>query len=172
MMPPSRQLQSVIEAFGQHGWHYEAIEGREVITSTFEAHHTQVSLHAQVFTHLNALSVVGETPLKFDSKRMPMALELLMRANKQISLGGFEYDLDRSLVVFRITNVFEKELYDADIISSMVHCSIAEIDRIVPILGVINRTSDDLLEDLSLPILLEREDLLPPVPEFDEEEEL
>jgi hypothetical protein len=36
---------------------------------------------------------------------------------------------------------------------------------------VINRTSNDLLDDLSIPLLLEREDLLPPVPEGVEGEE-
>jgi len=53
----------------------------------------------------------------------------------------------------------------------MVHCTIAELDRIVPLAGVINRTSEDLLDDLSVPLLLEREDLLPPVPEGGDEEE-
>ncbi len=171
-MPPSRQLQSVIDTFGNQGWHCETVEGREVVTAAFEAHHTHLHLHAQTFTNLNALAVVGETPLTLDEERTPLALELLMRANKQVTLGNFEYDMDRSLVVFRITNVFEKEVYDPDIISSMVHCTIAEIDRITPLLGVINRTADDLLDDLSIPLLLEREDLLPPVPEYSEEEEL
>jgi hypothetical protein len=53
----------------------------------------------------------------------------------------------------------------------MVHCTIAELDRIIPLVGVINRTSNDLLDDLSIPLLLEREDLLPPVPEGVEGEE-
>jgi len=170
-MSTSRQLHSVIDAFGKQGWHCEPIEGRDVITTAFEAHHTHIHLHAQAFTNLNALSIVAESPMSFDPERQTHALELIMRANKQLTLGNFEYDLDRSLIVFRITNIFEKELYDADIISSMVHCAIAELDRIVPLAGVINRTAHDLLEDISIPLLLEREDLLPPVPEYAEEEE-
>ncbi len=174
IFPPmaiSRQLHSVVDAFGRQGWHCEPVEGREVLTAAFEAHHTHIHLHAQAFPNLNALSIVAESPMKFDKKRLPLALELLMRANKQLTLGSCEYDLDRSLLVFRITNLFEKEVYDHDIISSMVHCSIAEIDRMVPLASVINRTRDDLLEDISIPLLLEREDLLPPVPEYDGEEE-
>lgn len=170
-MAPSRQLQAVIDAFGKQGWHCEPVENREVVTSAFEAHHTHIHLHAQAFPNLNALSVVAESPLAFDATRLPLALELIMRANKQLTLGNFEYDLDRTLIVFRITNLFEKELYDPDIISSMVHCAIAELDRIVPLASVINRTSAELLDDLSVPLLLEREDLLPPVPEIDEGEE-
>ena len=172
VMPPSRQLQSVIDTFGRQGWHCEPVENREVVTSAFEAHHTRVHLYAQVFTNLNALSVVTESPMSFDEARQPIALELIMRANKQLTLGNFEYDLDRSLLVFRATNIFEKEVYDPDIISSMVHCAIAELDRLIPLASVINRTPNDLLGDLSLPLLLEREDLLPPVPESEEEEEL
>ena len=174
LSPPSLQLQSVIDAFGQQGWHCEQVEGREVVQTTFEAHHTQIDLTAQVFPQLNALATVAETPMAFDALLQPLALELLNRANKQLTLGGFEYDLDRQLLVFRLTNIFEREKFDADIISSLVHCAIAELDRLTPLATILKRTADDRLDDLSIPLLLEREDLLPPTPEsgeFGEEEE-
>ena len=172
MSPPSLQLQSVIDAFGQQGWHCEVVEGRDVIETNFEAHHTHVHLHAQVFPQLNALAVVAETPLAIGKTHQPAALELLMRANKQLTLGAFEYDFDRSQLVFRITNLFDREKFDHDIVSSMVHCAIAELDRFTPLAGTLLQTAPELLDDLSLPLLLEREDLLPPVPEGGEEEEL
>ena len=172
MHPPSLQLQSVIEAFGQQGWHCNPVEGRDVVETHFEAHHTHIHLHAQVFPQLNALSVVAETPLAIGPSHLAATLELLTRANKQLTLGAFEYDFDRNQLVFRITNLFERERYDADIVSSMVHCAIAELDRLTPLAGTVLRTAPDLLRDLSLPLLLEREDLLPPVPESSEEEEL
>ena len=81
-----------------------------------------------------------------------------------MNLGGLEYDLDRQRVVFRITNIFEKEKYDADIISTMVHCTIAEVDRITPYCSIIQQTADDLIDDLNIERLLLREDLIPPVP--------
>ncbi len=164
MRPPSLQLQSVSDAFNQQGWHHEFVEGRNVITAAFEAHHTRVQLFAQVFTQLNALTVVGETSMPMDSHKLPYLLELLQRANKQMNLGGLEYDLDRQFVVFRITNIFEKEKFDADIISTMVHCAIAEIDRITPYCSIIQQTADDLIEDLNIERLLLRQDLIPPVP--------
>jgi len=95
-----------------------------------------------------------------------------MRANKQLTLGSFEFDFDRQQLVFRITNLFDRERFDADIVSSMVHCAIAELDRIVPLLGILLKTSTDLLADLSLPLLLQREDLLPPIPEESPREQL
>ncbi|NIP92364.1 MAG: hypothetical protein GWO24_02355, partial [Akkermansiaceae bacterium] len=64
----------------------------------------------------------------------------------------------RRQLVFRITNLFDRERYDADIVSSMVHCAIAELDRLTPLLGTLLNTPADLLADLSLPLLLERED--------------
>jgi hypothetical protein len=94
-----------------------------------------------------------------------------MRANKQLTMGGFEYDFERGQLVFRLTNLFERELFDGDIISSLVHCAIAELDRMVPLCGMVNRTAPGLLPDLSLAALLEREDLLPPVPDFEDAEE-
>ena len=172
MRPPSIQLQSILDAFGKQGWQAEQVEGREVVQTAFEAHHTSLHLHAQVFPELNALAIVAETPLALPTTHKGTACELLLRANKQLTLGGFEYDFDRGQLVFRLTNIFERERFDADIISSLVHCAIAELDRMVPLVSTLNRTTPALLADLSLPRLLEREDLLPPVPEFDEEEEL
>ncbi len=171
MRPHSRQILSVEEAFGQNGWHCELVEGREVLRAGFEAHHTKVDLLAQAYPQLNALSVVSESAMRLGDEQRAVVLELLARANKQLTLGGFEYDLDREFLVFRITNLFEREKYDADIISSMVHCAIAELDRITPYAAIVRDTPADLLEDLDTARLLMREDLIPPVPGEEEEEE-
>ena len=170
MRPHSRQILSVEEVFGKNGWHTELVEGRDVLRAGFEAHHTRVDLVAQAFTELNALSVVSESPMFIAELQMPAVLELLMRANKQLTLGSFEYDIDREMIVFRITNLFEREVFDADIVSSMVHCAIAELDRIVPYVSIVRGTAADLIEDLDLERLLQREDVLPPVPGGEEEE--
>jgi hypothetical protein len=170
MRPHSRQILSVEEVFGKNGWHTELVEGREVLRAGFEAHHTRVDLVVQAFPELNALSVVSESSMFVAEPQMPALLELLMRANKQLTLGGFEYDLDREMLVFRVTNLFEREKYDADIVSSMVHCAIAELDRIVPYASIVRGTPVDLIEDLDLERLLQREDVIPPVPGEEEEE--
>lgn len=170
MRPPSLQILSVEDTFGRNGWHCELIEGRDVLRADFEAHHTRVDLIAQAHPQLNALVVVSETSMSLDEGHLPAVLELLSRANKQLTLGGFEYDLDREFLVFRITNLFEREKYDPDIISSMVHCAVAELDRIVPYAATVRDTPADLLEDLDLSRLLLRQDLIPPVPGDEEEE--
>jgi len=171
MRSHSRQILTVEEAFGQNGWHSELVEGRDVLKAGFDAHHTRVALIAQAYPQLNALSVVSETALALDEDHLHYVLELLARANKQLTLGGFEYDLDREFLVFRITNLFEREKFDSDIISSMVHCAIAELDRIVPYAAIVRDTAHDLLQDLDLQRLLLRQDLIPPVPGDEEEEE-
>ena len=170
MRPHSRQILSVEETFGRNGWHSELVEGREVLRAGFEAHHTRVDLIAQAYPQLNALSVVSESPMPLDDEHLPSVLALLARANKPLTLGGFEFDIDRGLLVFRITNLFERERFDSDIISSMVHCAIAELDRIVPYAAIVRDTPADLLPDLDLERLLQREDVLPPVPGEEEEE--
>lgn len=170
MRPHSRQILSVEECFGVNGWHCELVEGRDVLRAGFDAHHTRIALIAQAYPQLNALSVVTEAPLTLDGDHLPAVLELLARANKQLTLGGFEYDLDREFLVFRITNLFERERFDPDIISSMVHCAIAELDRITPYAAVVKSTPADVLDDLDLGRLLLREDLIPPVPGYEEEE--
>ncbi len=170
MKSHSRQILSVEETFGVNGWHAELVEGREVLRAGFEAHHTKVDLIAQAYPELNALSVVSESPMFVADAQMPAFLELLMRANKTFTLGSIEYDLDRELLVFRLTNLFEKEKFDPDIVVSMVHCAIAELDRIIPFASIVRGTAADLLPDLDLEALLERDDILPPIP--GEEEEL
>lgn len=171
MRPPSPQILSVEHAFGRNGWHCELVEGRDVIRAGFEAHHTRLDLVAQAFPQLNALSVVAETPLDLDEDHLPVVLELLARANKPLTLGGFEYDLDRQLLIFRITNLFEREKFDGDIISSMVHCAIAETDRITPYAAMVRDTPAEWLEELDLVALLQREEVIPPLPGATEEEE-
>jgi hypothetical protein len=170
MRPHSRQILTVEETFGRNSWHCELVEGRDVLRAGFDAHHTRVDLIAQAFPQLNALVVVSESPMPLDEEHLPSVLELLARANKQLTLGGFEYDMDREYLVFRITNLFEREKYDSDIISSMVHCAIAELDRITPYAAIVRDTPGDLLDDLDLGRLLMREDVIPPVPGDEEEE--
>ena len=170
MRTHSRQILTVEETFGSNGWHCELVEGRDVLRAGFEAHHTRVDLIAQAYPQLNALSIVTESPFPLDGEHLPLVLELLARANKQLTLGGFEYDLDRQMLVFRTTNLFERERYDPDIISSMVHCAIAELDRITPYAGIVRDTPGDLLDDIDLQRLLMRQDVIPPVPGDDEEE--
>ena len=171
MRPHSRQILTVEETFGTNGWHCELIEGRDVLRAGFEAHHTRVDLIVQAHPQLNALAIVGESPMPLDAVHRAAVLELLMHANKPLTLGGFEYDMDRSMLVFRITNLFEREKFDSDIISSMVHCAIAELDRLIPYVATVRNTAADLLPDLDLARLLQREDLIPPVPEGEAEEE-
>ncbi|MBC8126651.1 MAG: YbjN domain-containing protein [Gloeobacteraceae cyanobacterium ES-bin-144] len=169
MRSHSRQILTVEETFGQNGWHCELVEGRDVLRAGFEAHHTRVDLIAQAYPQLNALSIISESLMALDAEHLPVVLELLARANKQLTLGGFEYDMDREMLVFRTTNLFERERYDSDIISSMVHCAIAELDRITPYVAIVRDTHSDLLDDLDLQRLLMREDVIPPVPGDEEE---
>lgn len=162
--PPSLQILSVEEAFGRNSWHCEAVEGKDVLRSVFSGHHTRIELIAQAYPPLNALAVIGEMALPVSEDHRSAVLELLARANKYLNLGGFEFDLDRDRLVFRITNIFEKEKYDPDIVTSMVHCAVAELDRVAPYATTVVRTPADLLDDLDLERLLQREDLIPPVP--------
>jgi len=142
-----------------------------VLRTGFQAHHTHMQMHAQAFPPMNALSIVAETPMpSAGDDHLFFLYELTQRANKQLTLGSIEYDVDREQLLFRITNVFDREKYDPQIVTSMVHSAIAELDRITPYAITIMQTSEDLIHDLSVERLLMREDLIPPVPGHDEEE--
>lgn len=168
--PASRQITTVKDIFGQNGWDCQLIDGRDVLRTAFEAHHTHMQLHAQAFPPINALAIVAETPMpSAGDDHLFLLLELLQRSNKQLTLGGFEYDMDREQLMFRITNVFDREKYDPQIVTSMVHFAVAELDRLSPYAITIMQTADDLIDDLSVERLLMREDLIPPVPGEEEE---
>ena len=99
--PASLQILSVRDIFGQNGWDCELLEGRDVIRTAFEAHHTHLQMHAQAFPPLNALSIVAETPLPSASEEhLFCLLELTQRANKQLTLGAIEYDMDCEQLMF------------------------------------------------------------------------
>jgi len=167
--PVSLQIKSVQDIFGENGWDCQLLEGRDVIQTAFEAHHTHIQLHAQAFTPINALSIVAETPMPCSEEHLYHLLELTQRANKQITLGSIEFDIDREFLSYRITNIFDREKYDREIVTSMVHFAIAELDRIAPYAITIMQTEEELLDDLSVERLLMREDLIPPVPGHDED---
>ncbi len=169
MKPHSQQILSVLDVYGEHGWHGELIDGADVIQAVFETHHTNIELISQAYVALNALCICAECPYDIPRTHFSAAMELFMRANKFLNLGNFEYDLDRSRVIFRITNIFANETFDKDIVSAMAHTAIAEIDRFSPFLGVLLQTPAELLKDLSIERLLMREDIIPPVPEEEEE---
>ena len=136
----------------------------------FDAYHTRVHVIAQVFTQMNVLVIVGESQIDMPEDRHDLFFELLMRANKALTIGSFEYDFERGTLVFKVSNIFDLELFDKDAISSMTHAAVAEIDRLTPFVNILATTATDLLDDLSIPRLLLRQDVLPPVPGSEDEE--
>lgn len=157
-------LDQVKAAFAAAGWECTLVEGRDVVTAAFEAHHAKVSLYAQTFEEMGAVSVVSEASLL----AMPGALgkvgEMLMRVNQQLTVGNFEMDWDRGMIYFRVTNIFgEAAAATAELLASLVRAAVVEMDRITPYLAVIARTAEEEIEALDVPALLAREDLLPDV---------
>lgn len=165
---PSPLFQNVIAAFGAAGWEY-ALAGdgtQEVLRAGFEAHHTRVELHVQVFAPVNTVSVVSvvsEASIRVSPVRRSIVAELLMRTNQELTVGNFEMDWDTGAVYFRISNVFANGAYepDGELIAGLVRANIVEMDRVTPFLSVIERTDEPALIALDVARLLQREDLLP-----------
>ena len=157
-------LDQVRAAFAAAGWECTPVEGREVITAAFEAHHTKVSLYAQSFEEMGAVSVVSEASLAARPAALAKVGEMLMRVNQQLTVGNFEMDWDGGMIYFRVTNIFgEPEAASAELLASLVRAAVVEMDRITPYLAVIARTAPDEIDTLDVPALLAREDLLPDV---------
>ncbi len=158
---PSPLFKTILDTFGSAGWRYRRVENRDVIECEFEAHHGKVFLHVQAFPQIGAVSVVAESPEEFPpGRRIPLA-ELLMRVNRQLSIGAFEMDWDAGHVSFRASNVFG-EKPSPEIIASLVRTSVVEMDRLTPHLAIVSRHEGDMTD---IPQLLAREDLLPQVGE-------
>ncbi len=159
---------SVTSAFDSEGWAHAPVEGRdgEVLRAAFEAQHTRVELHVQVFDEIRAVSVVAESKLLTDNPALRERIaELAMRTNEGLTVGGFEMQWDRGLLMFRLTNLFAEERADAKIVTGMIHAAIAEMDRIAPALATLHRAEGGGLAAIDVRDLLQREDWLPVVGE-------
>lgn len=156
---------AALEAFKTQGWHYREVAGMEVFESDFEAHHTKVPLHVQIYGEAHIASIVATATVVVPKSHRLSAAELLMRTNKELNIGNFEMDWDSGAVMFRATNIFPPHRYDHRIIASLVHSAIAEMDRLTPFLGEICKTPKGELLLLKVADLMQREDLLPPAPE-------
>ncbi len=166
MTPTSPLYDSVVDLFQREGWQFAPVEGREIIRCGFEAQHTRVNIHLQVFAPMQALSVVSESDWKSaDQKKRVKLAELAMRVNRELTVGNFEMDWEQGQLVFRVTNLFPEGNVSLSIIKGMVHTVISEMDRIAAIESQIHQAEGTDLLRLNLPILLSREDLLPPVPD-------
>ncbi len=156
---------AALSTFKEMGWHYREVAGAGVIESDFEAHHTKVPLHLQVFGDTHIVNVVANATLQVPSSHRLPVCELIMRVNKELNLGNMEMEWDSGQVMFRVTNVFPPHRYDQRILASMVHSAVVEMDRLTPFLGEILRIPKGELLLLKVADLLQREDLLPPVPD-------
>lgn len=166
MTAPSELFKTVLAVFGEAGWAHQVVEGREVIRAGFEAHHTRVQLHVQVFAPLSAVSVVAESDRhSADPARRERIAELAMRVNQTLTVGNFELDWDAGRLFFRVTNLFPSPAGEAGMIRALVQTAVLEMDRISPLEAMLFRAEGPELAALDLTALLDREDLLPPVPE-------
>jgi hypothetical protein len=156
---------ATLSAFNSQGWVYREVTGMEVIEADFEAHHTKVPLHVQIYGEPNIACVVARASTLVPKTHRTQIAELIMRTNKELNIGNFELDWDEGVVMFRVTNIFPQDNHDTRILASLVHASIAEVDRLTPFLAEICRTPKGELILLSVPDLLKRQDLLPPAME-------
>ncbi len=152
---------TVMEAFKSMGWQYRVVPGQEVVECAFEAHHTKVILHAQSHSEASIVTIVASSSLLAPPSHFRAVAELVMRTNKELNVGGFEFDWDSGQVMFRVSNVFAKLRADPRIIAGLAHTSVAEMDRLTPFLIELIRVSTLELPVFSVRDLLARQDLLP-----------
>lgn len=152
---------TVMEAFKSMGWKYRVVPGQEVVECAFEAHHTKVVLHAQSHAEAGIVTVVASSSLTAPQSHFRAVAELVMRTNKELNLGNFEFDWDGGQVMFRVSNVFGLHRADPRIIAGIAHTAVAEMDRFTPYLAELTRVSTLELPVFSVRDLLARQDLLP-----------
>ena len=166
--PDSALFTAVAQTFQHMGWESRRVENREIIEADFEVYHTRTRIHVQVFAQLQAISVVGTLGHRVPDSRSGLVGEALMRTNKDLTIGNFELDFDTGTVLFRASNIFPPGGAEPRIIASLVHTTLAEVDRFTPFLTLLLRMSTGELASLNLKMFLMREDLLPPVPGGDD----
>ena len=162
---PSPLFAVVEETFARMKWAGHRVPGREVQEADFDAYHTRLRVHVQAFAEVNAICVGTTLGHRIPDSRTGLVSEMLMRTNLELTIGAFELDFDAGQVLFRATNIFSPGGADPQIIASLVHSAIAECDRLTPFLTLLLRMNAGELGRMNLKLFLQREDLLPPVPE-------
>ncbi len=156
---------SACTAFEEAEWDYEVVPEQEVILAGFEAYHTRVQLHVQVFVELGAVSVVSESFRTSPNLAYRTRIaELAMRINQTLTIGNFEMEWDKGRLVYRVTNLFPTPEGDPGIMRFLIHNTIGEMDRITPLEAIILDTEIQKLPGLDLEELIRRDDLLPEIP--------
>ncbi|MEM6910270.1 MAG: YbjN domain-containing protein [Verrucomicrobiota bacterium] len=151
----------VINALSQAGWSFSLVK-EHVLEAGFEGHHSRYQVHVQTFPEIGAVSAVAEGSQSFPVNKRPALAELILRTNQQLTVGNFELLWDQGLPLFRATNLFPAHgPFDPAILTSLVHTSVTEMDRLAPYLTVLAQTPAERLHALSVKGLLQREDLLP-----------
>jgi hypothetical protein len=159
---PSALFSATLAAFKGQGWAFQPVTGLEVIEANFEAHHTKVPLHVQIYGEAGILSVVARATVSVPGTHRLQVCELLMRTNKELNVGNFELDWDAGTVMFRTTQIFPGGSQDEKLIAGLVHASVGEVDRLTPFLAEVCRTPRGELLLLRVADLMKRQDLLPP----------
>lgn len=137
----------------------------EVVECAFEAHHSRILTHAQTHAEAGIVSVVSNSSVVAPHTHYLAVSELIMRTNRELNLGNFEFDWDSGQVMFRASSIFGKNRADGRIIASLVHTAVAEMDRMTAYLLELTRASELELPVFDIRGLLAREDLLPAPPE-------
>ena len=157
---------AIRKTFEASEWAYEVVEGREVVQTSFDAHHTRVPVHVQAFDPIGAVHVVATSAHVFRAFQYGKLSELLMRSSQELTLGNFEMSWDQGHVPFRASNVFDLDQSFPDkVLKALVHAAVAEMDRMTPQLAVIAQADELSVASVDVAQLMLREDWLPPVPE-------
>ena len=160
-MADSSLFSAVKEAFASQHWACRKVPNLEVAEADFDMHHGRVRIHAQAFSLLNAVVIVGTSSLVASTPRLPKLAELMMAMNRTLTVGAFEVDWTSGAIMFRCTNLFPAQTADVGIIASLLRDALVEIDRLAPFPAILEQTPVERLKFVNVPLLLEREDLLP-----------
>ena len=159
-MRTNKSLKSVETAFKKGNWEYIKIN-EEVIEASFEGHHTHIRIHIQIFPEIKGIHVVSSTPASIKETHEASLFSLLNEANITSTIGNFEYQKKRDIVIFRAVNLFETEKFSPTIILSLIHSAIAEIDYFSACVSTLRKISQEKLGKLDPLEILTRKDLYP-----------
>lgn len=140
-------LNAAKKAFKLLDLEYTTKEENNVIETSIQTDITKIHLHLQAFEDIHAVNLISENIVTYKPDRFDLIFELLMRANQTITFGSYESDPDQFIIYFKQSNIFPilevTEIFSdkiRDIISSLVHSNICEMERITPIIKIINDT--------------------------------
>ena len=140
---------TICSVLDERSWNYKTDEDN--LTVLFGGIGEDLPIHFILMVDIERQLIRLLSPLTFEvnpDKMVEEAIACCVASNKMVD-GGFDFDLEETLISFRMTASFRNSKIGADLLEYMIDCSLAMVDRYNDKFDAINKGELDIAEFVS-----------------------